>query len=83
MTTPILCGTDLSENARQGAAVAAAFASRLGAKLILAHSLDERGGIPAHLRPQLRDSLGAHLTAETARVRVSVVCVPDTKTDAG
>ena len=69
MTTPILCGTDFSENARQAAEVAAALASRLGAKLILAHSLDERGEIPAHLRPQLRDSLGAQLTTETARVR--------------
>ena len=67
--TPILCGTDFSENAQQATEVAAALAARLGAKLILAHSLDERGEIPAHLRPQLRDCLGAQLTAESARVR--------------
>lgn len=69
MTPPILCGTDFSENALQAADAAAALATRLGTKLILAHSLDERGEIPAHLRPQLHDILGAKLTAETTRVR--------------
>lgn len=69
MTPPILCGTDFSENAQHAADAAAALAARLGTKLILAHSIDERGEIPAHLRPQLRDILGAKLTAETVRVR--------------
>ena len=69
MTPPILCGTDFSENAMQAADAAAALAVRLGAKLILAHSLDERGEIPVHLRPQLRAGLEPRLAAEAARVR--------------
>ena len=69
MTLPILCGTDFSPNALQAADAAAAIAMRLGAMLILAHSLDERGEIPVRLRPQLREVLGARLIAEAARVR--------------
>ena len=69
MTPPILCGTDFSENAMQAADAAAALAVRLRAKLILAHSLDERGEIPVHLRPQLRAGLEPPLAAEAARVR--------------
>ncbi len=69
MTPPILCGTDFSANALLAADAAAALAVRVGAKLILAHSLDERGEIPLHLRPQLRESLGARLIAEAARLR--------------
>ena len=69
MISPILCGTDFSANSTQAADVAAALALRLGAKVILAHSLDERGEIPVHLRPQLRASLEPRLIAEAARVR--------------
>ena len=53
----------------QAADAAAALAIRLGAKLVLAHSLDERGEIPAHHRPQLRAALEPRLAAEAARVR--------------
>ena len=53
----------------QAADAAAALALRLGARLVLAHSLDERGEIPAHLRPQLRAGLEPRLAAEAARVR--------------
>ena len=38
---PILCGTDLSENAAQVATVAAALAARAGKPLTLAHVADE------------------------------------------
>ena len=76
MFPPILCGADFSENALQVSSAAA----RLGAKVTLAHSLDERGKIPAHYCPQSHDCLGARLIAEAA---VTVVCVPKTQPDAG
>ena len=69
MSAPILCGTDFSANATQAADAAAALAMKLGVKLILAHSLDERGEIPDYLRPQLRYSLEPRLVSEAARVR--------------
>ena len=37
-STPIICGTDFSENARQAANVAAALATRLSAPLVLVHA---------------------------------------------
>jgi nucleotide-binding universal stress UspA family protein len=66
---PILCGTDFSPQAAQAADIAAALARRVGAPLILAHSIDERGEIPAHLRPQFTGPAQSQLTAEAARLR--------------
>jgi nucleotide-binding universal stress UspA family protein len=37
-STPIICGTDFSEGARQAANVAAALATRLSAPLVLVHA---------------------------------------------
>jgi hypothetical protein len=39
--TPILCGTDLSENAAQAATTAAVLAARTGKPLMLVHVADE------------------------------------------
>jgi len=65
----IVCGTDFSEGAVAAANVSAALALRIGTKLVLAHSIDERGEIPQHHRPALVPALRAHLTEEAQRVR--------------
>ena len=68
---PILCGTDLSENAAQVATVAAALAARAGKPLMLVHVADEfnaRGNdkekLAAFLRPVRKQ-----LAAEAERLR--------------
>lgn len=68
---PILCGTDLSENAAQVATVAAALAARAGKPLMLVHVADEfnaRGDdkekLAAFLRPVRKQ-----LAAEAERLR--------------
>jgi len=68
---PILCGTDFSPQAAQAADIAAALARRVGAPLVLAHSIDERGEIPAHLRSQFTGPAQSQLTAEAARLRAA------------
>jgi len=40
-TSPILCGTDFSENAAQAATVAGVLAARMTRPLVLAHAADE------------------------------------------
>lgn len=68
-TKPILCGTDYSESAAQAATVADALARRLGAPLILARSVDERGEFPEHLRKRLMNDDRPRLAEEAARLR--------------
>ncbi len=68
-TKPILCGTDFSENADKAAAVADALARRLGAPLILAHSVDERGEFPDHLRTRLMNDDRPRLAEQAERLR--------------
>ena len=74
---PILCGTDFSPQAAQAADVAAALARRAGVSLNLAHSVDERGEIPAHLRPQFVGPMQGQLTAEAARLRSAALPVEE------
>ncbi len=69
--TPILCGTDFSENAAQAATVAAVLAARLGKPLLLVHVADEfnaRGHDPAALAAFLRP-LAQQLQDEAQRLR--------------
>ena len=68
-TKPIICGTDFSESAAQAAAVADALARRLGAPLILAHSVDERGEFPDQLRTGLMNDDRPRLAEEAERLR--------------
>ena len=79
--SPILCGTDFSEAAIAAANVSAELAQRAGTKLILAHSLDERGEIPHHHRPALVPSLRAQLAQEAQRVRALSVEVEERLVD--
>ena len=74
---PILCGTDFSPQAAQAADVAAALARRFGTSLVLTHSVDERGEIPAHLRPQFVGPAQSQLTAEAARLRAAELPVEE------
>ena len=50
---PIICGTDFSDNAAHAVTAACAIATRLGAPLVLVHSLDELGEIPSPYRPEM------------------------------
>ena len=68
-TNPIVCGTDFSENADATAAVADALARRLGARLILAHSVDECGEFPDHLRTRLMNEDRPRLAEQAGRLR--------------
>ena len=68
---PILCGTDLSQNAAQAATTAAALTARLRKPLVLVHVADEfnaRGGdkkkLAAFLRPVRKQ-----FAAEAERLR--------------
>ena len=67
-TRPILCLTDFSENAARAAEAAAALAERLNAPLIVAHSVDERGEFPDHLRPRFMKENALRLAQEAARL---------------
>lgn len=67
---PILCGTDFSEPATQAANVAATFAQRLGAPLLLVHGVDERGDIPSLYWPGFMEELRPRLGAEAERLRL-------------
>ena len=75
---PILCGTDFSEPATQAANVAAAFAQRLGAPLLLVHGVDERGDIPSRYWPGLIEELRPRLGAEAERLRLLGAKVEET-----
>ncbi len=66
---PILCGTDFSESATEAVRAAAALAQRFHEPLILAHSVDERGEFPEHLRPRLMNEDRPRLAAEAERLR--------------
>ncbi len=66
---PIVCGTDFSENATEAVRAAAALAQRFHEPLILAHSVDERGEFPDHLRPRLMNEDRPRLAAEAERLR--------------
>ena len=77
MTPPILCCTDFSANATQATDAAAALALRLGTQLLLANSLDERGGLPMRNRAQLRNALEPQLLTEIARLKALGVDVED------
>ena len=68
-TQPIVCGTDFSENADKAAAVADALARHLGAPCILAHSVDERGEFPDHLRTRLMNEDRPRLAEHAGRLR--------------
>jgi nucleotide-binding universal stress UspA family protein len=68
-TSPIVCGTDFSENADKAAAVADALARRLGAPCILAHSVDERGEFPENIRPRLMNDDRPRLAEHAERLR--------------
>ena len=68
-TKSIICGTDFAENADKAAAVAAALARRLGVPCILAHSVDERGEFPDHLRTRLMNEDRPRLAEHAARLR--------------
>jgi len=74
---PILCGTDFSPQASRAADVAAALARLAHTQLILAHSIDERGEIPAHLRSQFIAPMQSQLAAEVVRVRSSTLPVEE------
>ncbi len=69
-TSPILCGTDFSENAKQAANVAAALAIRLSTPLLLAHA---RGPLIHASTPDIDDalvySLRERLQEEAGRLR--------------
>ncbi len=67
-TRPIICLTDFSENAARAAEAAAAIAERLNATLIVAHSVDERGEFPDHLRPRFMKEDAPRLAQEAARL---------------
>ena len=72
-SSPIVCGTDFSENALEAADAAAAIARKLGVKLILVHVSEFRGlamGDPA-LFEAVASQKQADLTREAARLRVS------------
>lgn len=66
--TPILCGTDFSENARRAANVAAALAKRLSAPMRLVHAsvIPQSALTDEHLRAEARrlSEAGTDLTAE-------------------
>lgn len=66
---PIVCGTDFSANAEHAATIAAKLSLRLKVELILAHSIDEHGEIPEHLRANYREILRPRLEKEGARLR--------------
>ncbi len=68
-SSPIICGTDFSENADQAATVADALARRLGVPCILAHSVDERGEFPDNVRPRLMNDDRPRLAAHAERLR--------------
>ena len=68
-TSPIVCGTDFSENADKAAVVADALARRLDAPCILAHSVDERGEFPENLRSRLMNDDRPRLEEQAARLR--------------
>lgn len=74
---PILCGTDFSAPAQKAADLAALLARRIHVPLYLAHSVDERGEIPAHLRPQFVGPMKEKLTAEAARLRSAELTVEE------
>ena len=78
---PILCGTDFSEAAIAAAGVSAGLAQRAGARLVLAHSLDERDEIPHHHRPALVPALRTRLAQEAQRVRALGVEVEERLVD--
>ena len=67
-TRPIICLTDFSENAARAAEVAAAVAERLSTSLIVAHSVDERGEFPDHLRSRMMKEDAPRLAQEAARL---------------
>ncbi len=67
--SPIVCGTDFSENADGAAAVAHALARRLGVPFILAHSVDERGEFPEHMRNRLMNDDRPPLAEHAERLR--------------
>ena len=68
-SSPIVCGTDFSENADQAATVADALARRLGAPCILAHSVDERGEFPDNVRQRLMNEDRPRLAEHAERLR--------------
>lgn len=74
---PILCATDFSDQATHAADVAAAFALRLGAPLLLVHGVDERGDIPSLYWPGLIAELRPRLGAEAERLRLLGVKVEE------
>ena len=65
---PIICFTDFSENAARAADAAAAIAERLKTTLIVAHSVDERGEFPDHLRPRFMQEDSPRLAQEATRL---------------
>ena len=68
-SSPIVCGTDFSENSDKAAAVADALARRLGVPFFLAHSVDERGEFPDHLRTRLMNEDRPQLAEHAERLR--------------
>jgi nucleotide-binding universal stress UspA family protein len=74
---PILCGTDFSDAAARAANVAAAFAVRLDAPLLLVHGVDERGDIAPFLWPSLTEESRPTLHQEAERLRKSGATVEE------
>jgi nucleotide-binding universal stress UspA family protein len=66
---PILCGTDFSAAAALASNVAAAFARRIHAPLLLVHGVDERGEIASDLWPAMMEESRALLCEEAGRLR--------------
>ena len=66
---PILCVTDFSERALEAARAARALARHWGERVVLVHSVDERGQFPFPLRTRLVQEDWPRLAEEARRLR--------------
>ncbi len=66
---PVVCGTDFSAGAAQAALVAGALAERGKRRLIVVHSVDERGQFPPGVRHRLVEEGAPRLAREAVRLR--------------
>jgi nucleotide-binding universal stress UspA family protein len=78
---PIICGTDFSKAAAHAGDVAAAFATRLDAPLLLVHGIDERGEIASTYWHKMAEDCRGQLHDEAERLRTTGVTVEEIVAD--